>query len=245
MTATFDPQLDPGQSFTDSVAGLTVTTVSVDNSGAWVSIAYAGQACTTSTPTVTLSPGSAVTQPSVATSYTMTVKNNDVAGCASAGFSIGLEIPTGWGWSVAQPELTVAPGATAGTTVHVTPPAGSSGTTTVRATAARTESGPSGSATATLVVADSLSIVLRATGGSQYQVTVTVKVGGSPAAGAKVSFMIVDPRQKGHLSGVTGSNGIATIKGRLKPRDPRGTYTVSVSVSSGDLTGSALGSFVY
>jgi len=246
VTATFDPQLDPGQSFSDAAASLTVTTISVDDSGAWVSITYAGQPCTTSTPAVTLSPGSSVTQPSVTSSYTMTVKNNDGSGCPSTGFGIGLVIPSGWGWSASQPQLSVAPGTTAGTTVYVTPPAGASGSTTVTATAARTESGPSGSASATLVVANALSVVLTATGGSQYQVSVTVKAGGAPASGAQVNFVLVDPKGgSSSFSGVTNSSGVATIKGRLKGKDPKGTYTVSVSVTSGNLTGSAAGSFVY
>jgi hypothetical protein len=95
-------------------------------------------------------------------------------------------------------------------------------------------------------VANSLSVVLSATGGSQYQVSVTVKAGGVPSAGAQVTFVLVDPKGgSSSFSGTTNASGVATIKGRLKGKDPKGTYAVTVSATSGNLTGSASGSFVY
>ena len=246
VSSAFETLLDPGQTFSDTTAGVTVQTISADASGAWVSITYAGTPCTMSAPTVTLSPGSAVTSPGSASAYTMTVRDNDGSGCSSAGFNVGLTVPSGWTWSVAQPSLSVTAGTTAGTTVYVTPSSTASGSATVSATASRNGSGPSGSGSASLTVASGLSVALRITGGSSYQVVATVLAGGSPAAGASVTVRVTDP--KGSVDSFTAtatSNGTVTIKGHLKGKDPHGTYQVQVTASAGNLTGSAAGTFVY
>jgi hypothetical protein len=245
-SSSFDSLLDPGQTFTDSVAGFSVTTISADASGAWVSITYAGVPCTSATPTVTLSPGSTLTSPDVTAGYTMTVKNNDNATCAPAAFGIGMLIPSGWTWSAAQSSVTVAPGGMVATTLSVTPPAAANGSTSVSAQASRTGGGPSGSGAATLMVASNLTVTLKITGGSQYQVAATVLAGTAPLSGASVRFTITDP--KGGVTTVMGTSssaGVVTIKGRLKGKDPHGTYSVSASVTSGTLSGSAAGTFVY
>jgi hypothetical protein len=245
-SSSFDSLLDPGQTFTDSAAGFSVTTVSADESGAWVSITYAGVPCTSATPTVTLSPGSTLTSPGVTAGYSMTVKNNDNATCAPVEFGIGMGLPSGWTWSAGQSFITVAPGGTSATTLSVTPPATANGSASVSAQASRAGGGPSGSAAATLMVASNLSVTLKTVGGSQYQVTATVLAGTAPLSGASVRFTITDP--KGSVTtvmGTTAANGVVTIKDRLKGKDPHGTYSVNVSVTSGTLSGSAAGTFVY
>jgi len=245
-SSAFDSLLDPGQTFTDSAAGFTVTTVSADDSGAWVTITTAGLPCTAGTPTLTLSPSSTVAAPGVMASYTMSVSNKDDVRCAPAGFGIGMSVPAGWNWSAAQPTITIAPGSTAGTTVYVTPPVTASGSNTVSALASRTGTGPSGSGVASLTVASGLSVNVAASGGSNYQVTATVLAGTSPLAGATVTFRITDP--KGvvtSVSATTNSSGTAVIRGKLKGRDPHGTYYVSASATSGNLTGTGAATFVY
>ena len=241
----FDSVLDPGQSFTDSAAGLTVTTISADGAGAWVQIQYAGQPCNAGTPTVTLSPGSSVTSPMTTSAYTMTVKNNDGTSCSHSAFNIGMSLPSGWGWSAAQPTLNVAPGSTAGTTVYVTPPDGASGSNGVSAMANRS-AGPGGSGNATLTIASGLTVELNISGGNQFQVSTTVRAGGMAVQGAVVTVLITDPRGAVQSFTVTtNSSGVASVKGRLRGKDPKGTYNVLVNVSSGALTGSASGAFVY
>jgi uncharacterized protein affecting Mg2+/Co2+ transport len=96
------------------------------------------------------------------------------------------------------------------------------------------------------MVASNLSVTLKTVGGSQYQVTATVLAGTAPLSGASVRFTITDP--KGSVTtvmGTTAANGVVTIKDRLKGKDPHGTYSVNVSVTSGTLSGSAAGTFVY
>jgi len=128
----------------------------------------------------------------------------------------------------------------------VTPPVTASGSNTVSALASRTGTGPSGSGVASLTVASGLSVNVAASGGSNYQVTATVLAGTTPLAGATVTFRITDP--KGvvtQLSATTNSSGTALIRGKLKGRDPHGTYYVSASATSGNLTGTGAATFVY
>lgn len=245
-TSAFDTTLDVNQLFSDPAANFSVSTISSDASGAWVTITYTGAPCAASAPTVTLSPGSAITSPSNQSAYTMTVKNNDGAGCSSAGFGVGMTVPSGWTWSAAQSSISIAPGSTAGTTVYVTPSAQAAGASTVQALANRTGSGPSGQASATLTVANGINVSLRTTGGSNYQIVVTVTAGGAPFGGANLSVTVTDPKGGVNTySATSNSSGTATIKGKLKGKDPHGTYQVLVRATAGNLTGSAAGSFVY
>ena len=92
VTSGFDRTLDPGQSFTDAAAGLTITTLSLEAGGAWVQIEYAGQPCSERAPTVTLSPGGTMTtQPGVPVNYTLTVASNDDSSCAASDFSVAMD----------------------------------------------------------------------------------------------------------------------------------------------------------
>lgn len=245
-TSAFDSLLDPGQTFTDAAAGFSVTTLSTDASGAWVSITYAGTPCAAVAPTVTLSPGSSITSPGTTTGYTMTIKNNDDVACAPADFGIGMGVPAGWTWLGALSSATVSPGTTITTSLYVTPPVTASGSSSVNAQASRTKAGPSGSGAATLTVASGLTVSLQTVGGSNYQLTATVLAGTSPAVGASVTFSITDPKGGNTtLTALTNASGVVTIKGRLKGKDPHGTYTVTASASSGGLSGVASGAFVY
>ena len=248
LTSAFDAILNAGQSFTDSTAGLTVRTISADSAGAWLSVDYAGVPCTQRAPTVTLSPGGTVTtSPSATVSYSLSIRNNDDAGCAAANFAIGMAVPSGWTWSTSTGSVFVSAGASASVSLNVTTSATASGTATVTAQTARTgTSGPGGSAVGNLVVVTELSVSLAISSGNQYQLTATVLSGGQPASGISVKFTLVSPSGgTTTLSGTTNGSGVATVKGRLKPRDARGTYTVTARASFGALVGSATGTFVY
>ncbi len=54
-TSTFDPMLDLGQSYYDANAGVTLSAVSADSTGAVVSVTFGPLACVPGTPTVALS----------------------------------------------------------------------------------------------------------------------------------------------------------------------------------------------
>lgn len=246
VTNGFDAILDPGQTYSDTTSGFSVRTISADNSGAWVQITYAGTPCTARTPTVTLSPSSSMVQPGVGANYSVTLRNNDDSVCPSSTFDLSMAVPAGWNWSTPQvASVLVAPGASAQLGVGVTPAADATGTASISAMETR-PSGPSGSAIASLTVASGLSVAVTTAGGASYQVSARVLAGTNPVSGASVTFTVVGPSGNiDRLTATTNSTGVATAKGRLKPRDARGVYVVTANVTIGAMTGLATGTFIY
>ena len=258
FSAYFDSILDPGQTFTDSGANVTVTTMSVESTGAWVRVEVAGQPCSARTPTVSLSPGNSSTEPGVGTSYSVSIKNNDDATCAAADFGVNMSVPAGWDWTPSVWALSVAPGQTKSLSVSVTPPSTASGSNTISSLMARSSGGPGGSATATLTVttstvapppppASAITMSLAVTGGSNYQIKATVMTNVGPAVGAAVRLTVLNPRGSVEkiLTGTTGSTGEVTFKGKLNGRDPRGTYSVGGTATLSSLTASATATWVF
>ncbi|SDS39385.1 Ig-like domain-containing protein [Pseudomonas oryzae] len=121
-----DAALTGGRNFTDN--GISITTQSTDSSQALVTVdlgasSGSGQTCTRSAPTVSLSPGQSswLTAGSSYT-YTVSVTNKDSSGCASSSFSLAASKPSGWSASLGSASLSLAPGASASTTLKVTSP---------------------------------------------------------------------------------------------------------------------------
>lgn len=121
-----DAALTGGRNFTN--AGISITTQSTDASQALVTVdlgaaSGGGQTCTRSAPTVSLSPGqSSWLVAGSSYSYTVTVSNRDSSGCASSSFSLAASKPSGWSASLGGTSLSLAPGASASTTLKVTSP---------------------------------------------------------------------------------------------------------------------------
>lgn len=260
ISSYFDPLLDPGQSFRDNAANVTITTTAIEGSGAWVRVEMASQPCTARTPTVSLSPGSSSTEPGVAKGYSVSIKNNDDATCAGADFGINMAVPSGWNWTPATWSVSVAPGQTKSVSVSVTPPSTASGTNTISSQMSR-PSGPGSSASATLTVTtttvapppppppsvSALAMIITASGGSNYQIKVTVTSNVGPASGATVKLSILNPKGavEKALTGTTNANGEVTFKGKLNGRDPRGIYSVGGTATFSSLTTSATATWVY
>ncbi|WP_332775436.1 Ig-like domain-containing protein, partial [Polaromonas sp.] len=120
-----DPALIGGRSFSDS--GMTVTTQWTDASQALVSVDFGGGSstptCTRSAPSVSVSPGQS-TWLAAGSSYTFTVSvtNKDSSGCTNSSFSLSSVKPSGWSASLGSASLSLAPGASASTTLKVTSP---------------------------------------------------------------------------------------------------------------------------
>ena len=223
-----------------------VNTSGPGGSGSATVTASAPTACTAAAPTVTLTPGSAVTTPGTPVTLTLGVRNNDsTTGCAHTTFSLSRAIPSGWSATFGQSSLTVAPGATQSTTLSVTPSV--SGAGSVNASAARVgSSGPGGSASATITAASSLYVGLSIVKSNAYQITATVTTGSTPLTGVPVSFSVRSPTGNvTSYSATTAASGVAKITVRLKGKDPKGTYSVTATASNGGLTGSASGIFSY
>jgi hypothetical protein len=151
-----DASLDVGNTFTDPVSGVTLTTASVSSTSATVLVSMTAAApCTRSAPTVTASPGqSLAVQPGTAVTYTVSVTNTDSAGCSASGFALQATAPAGWQQTFGVPSLSLSPGATAATTLQVSSPVVPTGSYPIVVAATNSvDSTLSGSVSVTYVVA--------------------------------------------------------------------------------------------
>ena len=103
--------LDAGQSWSDPVNGITVSSQGVSGSTASVSVAFGGATCTRQAPTLAVAPASQSGAPGASLGYTLSLTNNDSAACPSAGFSLAQTLPSGFSGSLATTSVSLAPGA--------------------------------------------------------------------------------------------------------------------------------------
>ncbi len=227
--ATFShPALTVGQSYTDSTTGVTVTPTAVNTTGATVQVTFG-------TGTCTLAPGGSA-------NFIITVKDNDSPACAASTFNLSDAITAGWteGWNTSA--LTLSPGTSGSATLTVTSPAGTpDGFYNVGASAVNAlASTYSGSVNATYVISTPVPVTVSiSTDKSSYApgqtvyVSVTMLSGTSPDAGASVSVSVTKANGTvSTVSGTTGSNGVVTMKYRLKRQDPAGTYQATATPAS-------------
>jgi hypothetical protein len=106
--------LAAGQSYVDSVNGITITNQGMATNSATVGVTMSGATCARSTPALTLSPSSRSAAPGGGASYSATVTNTNSAACGSSAFAFASSLPTGFSASVSPTSLTLNPG-TSGT----------------------------------------------------------------------------------------------------------------------------------
>jgi gametolysin peptidase M11/alpha-galactosidase-like protein len=252
QTSTFDSLLDVGQTFLDPALGLSITTLSADAAGATVSVSFGPSVCTNTAPLVSMSPiQSQPAKAGTAVSYTVTVSNADGTACAPSTFNLSSVVPAGWTVAFSSPSLTLAPGASASTTIQVTSPAtATDGAYPVSAAATNaSDSSKSASVSVSYVVLSSLSIRVVADQGSYarnqtVKLSATVMAGATAAPGVSVSFKIIKPN--GTTTNVivpTDYYGVATYSLRLQKKDPVGVYQVTATGAMNGLSGSGNTSF--
>ena len=245
-----DPALGLGQTFADVDAGITILPLWADSTGVGVSVVYTGPACVPAPPTVAIAPSAAQwAAGGTAVPFTVSVTNNDNAGCASSMFSVQPTVPAGWTVALAGSSVAVGPGASASTTMTVSSPISApEGFYAVAATA--TDGGNrTGSASGTYVVAAGVDATVwtdKATYSKTDVVTIatTVRTNGAAVSGAAVTVSVM--KATGGMvtmTATTGADGRATVKLRLKKQDPAGTYTVQSQAKLGALSGQAATSF--
>ena len=246
----YDPALTVGQTFTDTNAGVTITTLSADASGALVDVSIASQPCTRANPTLTLGPVQTPWLRAGATAtFSVTLKNNDGSGCQPSVFNWQSAIPAGW-TAIALPSTMLSPGAITTTTFVVTSPAGAvDGFYGVQVGA--TNGSYSSSATATYSLVSALSVTTTASQTSYTRaqtatVNATVRAAGSPVSGASVTFTMTKSNGTTVSStATTGANGVAVFKYSFnKKKDPSGTYQVRAQANSNGVSGSSTVSFI-
>ncbi len=125
-----DPALAVNKTFEDTAAGLSITPLWADASGAGVSVTLGTSSCARAVPLVSVSPPERQGPPGATVTYTVAVQNRD-SGCAATTFTTQASKPGGWSATFAAPSLTVPAGGTVSTTLSVTSspnaPAGSYG----------------------------------------------------------------------------------------------------------------------
>ncbi len=118
-----DAALTLGRTFSDSVAGVSVTLLSMNANGASVSVTLSPPECVPQKPSLAIAPDGLWGSPGQTLSYTVSVGNNDPSSCATSTFDVVGVVPTGWAQSHIPFSVTLAPGAQITKSVSVTSPA--------------------------------------------------------------------------------------------------------------------------
>ena len=108
-----------GQSFTDTVNGITVSNQGIANGTATVGVVFSGGSCVRNAPTISVSPSSQTAAPGAASAYSVTVTNRNTSYCGSSTFAMSQVLPAGFSGSFAAPNLSIAAGASASTSWSV------------------------------------------------------------------------------------------------------------------------------
>ncbi len=116
-----DSALTVGQTFSDSDAGVTIKTTNKTSTRLDVQVNFdSDPPCTRANPSVTLSPAQVMAYPGSTKAFTVSVTNNDSAGCDSSAFSLVSQIPAGWSSNFGSSQLTLNPGQNDSTSLNVT-----------------------------------------------------------------------------------------------------------------------------
>ncbi|WP_136487641.1 NEW3 domain-containing protein [Vibrio sp. H11] len=114
-----DAALLTGNSFTDSDAGITITTEWADSTGASVHVSFTQATCSSSSPGVSVVANQSSVLAGDTASYSVTVVNNDSDSCAATNYNVSAEVPDGW--LSTSSVVSLAAGATETVTLNVTP----------------------------------------------------------------------------------------------------------------------------
>lgn len=237
-----DPALPVGQSYTDAGAGVTITTSAVNGSSATVTVSIGSPSadCGRASPVLTPSTQSLSASAGTVLTYSLTLKNMDNAACGSSNFVLQATPLSGWSESFGAASLSIAPGASASTTLAVGSPATATGSTLIGITATNSAA-PSniGSGSANYQVASGLQVSVTTdkptySAGQTVSMSSTVKSGSAALGGAKVNFTINQPNGTVTTqSATTNASGVASASYRIGRKNVGGAYRVNVTATGG------------
>jgi NPCBM-associated, NEW3 domain of alpha-galactosidase len=115
--------LADGESFVDSINGITVTQMSHAGDRTTVQVRF-DNSCRPTLPTVSLSPSSQNGVPGSNLSYTVSVTNADSTNCSQTVFDLRQSVPFGWTGSISPSSLTLLPSHSGHANLSVTSPTG-------------------------------------------------------------------------------------------------------------------------
>jgi hypothetical protein len=217
-------------------------------------VSYGALACVRGVPDITIAPTTNQTIAAGASaSYTLSVKNNDNGGCATASFNIVRSAPSGWSSSLGSSSIAIAPGGTANTSLTLTAPAAStdgmynlSASATHGADASYTDS-VSGAVVVYTIASVNVTVATDKASYTRRQnvrITTTVTVNGAPAPNVTVNLTMTTPTGGvSNASAITAANGIAIYQYRIHNRDPLGNWQVQANSTVGGVNGSPSKSF--
>jgi hypothetical protein len=118
-----DSSLLPGHTFSDTIRGITVKTLSRTTDTATISVTFgAVDTCTRANPSISISPDGQWGNAGATLNYTVTVINNDF-NCNSSTFSVVPTLPgIGWTQNPSSKTLTLNSGASTSFTIAITSP---------------------------------------------------------------------------------------------------------------------------
>jgi len=241
-----DAALTAGRSFSDGSAGVSISTQWTDASQALVSVDLSGSStptCTRNAPMVSVSPGQSTWLAAGGSfSYTVSVTNKDSSACSSSSFSLSPVKPSGWSASLGSASLSLAPGASANTTLKITAPSSATdGFYTVGSSASA--NGLSASGTATFVVSNPTSATNQtpiavndgALLSSIGAVNVPVLANDSDPDGDKLSIVAFTQGSKGSVS-LNSDGTLRYSPAKAFKSSDQFSYTISDGKSSASAT---------
>lgn len=117
-----------GESFADSVNGITITQVSHNNDYVTVEVSLNGSepgpTCTAGAPQLSLSPSSQSANAGSTLNYSVSVTNADADACVQSTFTLSPVNPSGWAVTFSPATLSLGPGQTGSASILVISPVG-------------------------------------------------------------------------------------------------------------------------
>ncbi|MCL1042349.1 NEW3 domain-containing protein [Shewanella marisflavi] len=115
-----DAALLTGKSYTDNLAGVTITTEWSDSSGVSVNVSYSEQqSCIAAQPSIELASSNSVwAEPGEIVSYHVTLTNNDSVECGSSNYKVSAQVASGW--NATQQSVSLTPGQSTTVSLNVT-----------------------------------------------------------------------------------------------------------------------------
>jgi hypothetical protein len=110
ITTISDWILNVGQTYQDATAGVSITNLSQDATGAQIGVVLGSIVCVPGNPSLTLSPSSTSLFAGQSASFNYTLTNNDTASCPSSNFSITPSLPAGFSQNPSPISYTLLPG---------------------------------------------------------------------------------------------------------------------------------------
>jgi hypothetical protein len=215
-----DAPLMAGKTFVDEAKGVTISTLSVTPESASVRVTVTGQPCSSSNPSISISPLTQNGSAGQTLTYRMTLKNNNGSTCAPASFNVTPSLPSGWSMSPTAFNETLNSGGSVARDFNITSSGSASG----------------GSNSFSLTAVNSSAATYKATGSASFYVVqadsdapvITIS---SPQDGSSAP-------SRGNMSisaSATDSSGVAsmTIAFNGKVISKRCTSSCSATVKSG------------